>query len=210
MNAPMMPPQAKRIAASPKLSLVVGSIVLLAVTAAGVPASVQTKPPAGTFPARVGQYKLTRGPEHGKYYFDVNPVDSWRGYYELARNNTNSIGVQYTLTVFSSPAEAKRALKLHVDTGVAGRREKGYRDKVVQRGGRPRKSKERFVVLGTYFPSTAGAESRLVSTTALWTDGPLLIRVESSSSTDPQQKRFEQENGLKEAAPINFMRIYSH
>jgi hypothetical protein len=42
----------------------------------------------------------------------------------------------------------------------------------------------------------------------MWTDGPMLIRAESPSSADPQQKRFEQENGLKEAAAIGFMRIY--
>lgn len=207
MNAQMMPRQANRIAAGPRLSIVVGSIVLLAVTAAGVRASAQTKPPAGTFPAQVGRYKLKRGPEHGKSYFHVDTVDSWEGYYELAQNSTHSIGVRYTLMVFSSPDEAKQALKLHVDTGVAGRREKGYRDRIVRRGSRPQKPQERFVVLDAYFPS-GGAESRLVSTTALWTDGPMLIRVESPSSVDPQQKRFEQENGLKEAAPINFMSIY--
>jgi hypothetical protein len=205
MDAQMTPLQANRITARPELSIVIGSIVLLAVAAAGVLASTQTNPPAGTFPARVGEYRLKRGPEHEKNYFEINPVDSWGGYYELAQNNSNSIGVRYTLMTFSSPKQAKQALKLYVDINVAGRREKGYRARIVQQGRRPHKPKEKFAVLDIYF---RGGESRLVSTTALWTDGSMLIRVESPSGTDPEQKRFEQENGLREAAPINFMKIY--
>lgn len=205
MHAQMSPLQANRITARPKLSIVIGIIVLLAVAAAGVPASTQTSPPPGTFPAQVGKYRLKRGPEYEKYFFDINYVDSWGGYYELARNNTHGIGVRYTLMIFSSPTKAKQALKLHIDSNVAGRREKGYRARIVQQGSRLHQPKEKFVVLDIYFQ---GGESRLVSTTALWTDGPMLIRVESPSSTDPQQKRFERENGLGEAAPINFMKIY--
>ena len=205
MNAQMTPLQANRVTARPKLSIVIGSIVLLAVAAAGILASTQTNPPAGTFPARVGKYRLERGPEHEKYYFNIDPVDSWDGYYELARNNTHSIGVRYTLMIFSSPNQAKQALKLHIDTHVAGRWEKGYRARIVRQGSRLHKPGEKFVVLDNYFQ---GGEPRHDSTTALWTDGPTLIRVESPSSTYPRQKRFEQENGLKEAAPINFMKIY--
>jgi hypothetical protein len=181
------------------------SIVLLAAAAAGVPASTRTSPPAGTFPARVGKYRLERGPEHEKYYFDVSPVDSWRGDYELARNGTRRIVVRYALLLFASPKQAKQALKLHTDTNVAGRWEKGYRAELVRQGGRPRKPEEKFVVLDIYFQ---GGERRLVSTAALWTDGPVLIRAESPSSTDPEQKKFERENGLEEAASIDFMKAY--
>lgn len=201
----MMLLQVKRIAAGLKLPIVIGSFVLLA--AAAAPASAQPSPPAGTFPAQVGKYRLEQGPEHEDYYFNIKPVDSWRGYYELARNNTNRVGVHYTLMLFSSPKQAKQALKLHVATSVAGRWEKGYRARTVRRGSRPRKPEEKFVVLDIYF---GAGESRLVSTTALWTDGPMLVRAESPSSTDPGQKRFELENGLAEAASINFMQLYPH
>ena len=107
--------------------------------------------------------------------------------------------------IFSSPKQAKQALKLYIHTNVAGGWEKGYRARIVEQGSRLHKPKEKFVVLDIFFQ---GGEFPLVSTTALWTDGPMLIRVESPSSADPQQKRFEQENGLKEAAAINFMRVY--
>ena len=187
--------------------MLIESIISLVIATAGGLAPAQTNPPAGTFPTQVGKFSLKRGPEHDRYHFVINPVDSWAGYYELAHNNTNSIGVQYILMIFSSPDEARQALKLYIDLNVAGRWEKGYRARIVQQGNRPQKPKEKYVVLDFYF-TVEGAEPRLDSTAALWTDGSMLIRVESARSADPQQERFEQENGLKEAAPIKFMNNY--
>ena len=193
----MTPLPANQITAGRALPTVIGSIVLLVVAAAGVLAFTQAKPPAGTFPAMVGKYRLTRGPDPEALQFSTTSVDSWGGHYELTHNNKNSIGVRYTVMLFPSPKQAKQALKLHIRINVAGRWEKGYRARIVQQGKRPHQPQEEFVVLNMYFQSK---EPRLDSTIALWTDGPILIRAESPSSTDPQQRRFELENGLTEAA----------
>ena len=66
-----------------KLPLILGSIVLLAGIAAGLYFLLRPKPPAGTFPNQVGQYKLKHRPDHkSPHDLNIEPVDSWWSTYE--------------------------------------------------------------------------------------------------------------------------------